>query len=422
MMRYQGSSGIRMKWGTELLKTVEELASALSSGYGRVVVASDFRETSEALLSIMEGRLMAGGVEVFHAGQVPTPTLAYAAANFDAGVMITASHNPPEYNGIKLWNPDGSAFSDRQMSAIGKDMGPHVPEWDRTGNLHRINALKQHMDAIIEKAERLEGLKAVVDCSNGASSVITPMILTELGARISTINCHPDGTFPGHPSEPSEENLELLRRMVVKENADIGIAHDGDSDRFVAISPSGKYLNGDHIMAVFIREFGYKRAVAPVNSSMLLDRYAEIARCRVGDANVSQRIKETGYPFGGEQSGTQIFSDWRLTPDAVYSAVRFSGIALHRDLDDIVSSFPRYFTLRKSIIYDDRADMERRIERFVGEYDADRTDGWRVDTGDSWFLIRFSGTEPKVRINVESEDEKRADALMKEIMKGLVMK
>ncbi len=422
MMKYQGSSGIRMKWGAELLKTVEELAAALSSRYARIVVASDFRESSNSLLSLTEGRLMAGGVEVFHAGRVPTPTLAYAARDFDAGLMITASHNPPEYNGIKLWNTDGSAFSDQQMNALEKTTEFPVSEWDRTGNLHEVDALKQHMEAIIEKSNGLDGLKAVVDCSNGASSVITPQILAELGAGVSTVNCHPDGTFPGHPSEPTEENLELLKRMVVKEKADIGIAHDGDSDRFIAVSPSGKYLNGDYIMAVFIREFGYKQAVAPANSSMLLDRYADIERCRVGDANVSQRIKETGYPFGGEQSGTQIFADWRLTPDAIYSAVKFSEIALHNDLDDILSSFPRYFTLRKSIVYGDRANMERRIERFVREYDADRTDGWRVDTGDSWFLIRFSGTEPKVRINVESEDEKKADILMERIMKGLVMK
>ncbi len=416
-MKYSGSSGIRMEWGSELLKTGRELGFALSGKYEKIVIGSDFRETSDALVNEIAGALLSGGSGVYYAGKLPTPSLAYAARDFDAGLMVTASHNPPEYNGIKLWNRDGSAFSESQMEDI--DISGSVSGWYSTGKMHSLDAINLHKEAVIKSAGRLDGLKVVMDCSNGASFVISPYILRELGAEIVTLNCHPDGSFPAHPSEPSEENLEFLRKMVIKTGADMGIAHDGDADRFVAISQSGRYLNGDMIMAVFIKEFGYGKVVAPVNSSMLLDEFAEVERSKVGDANVSRKIKEMGYEFGGEQSGTQIFADWRLTPDAIYSAVKFSEIALNKNLDDIIDSFPVYATLRKSVFYENRKKMEDSIERFLKECDVLRIDGWRVTTDDLWFLIRFSGTEPKLRITVEAKDERKAEEMMSRILKGI---
>ncbi len=415
-MKYTGSSGIRMKWSEELIDVAKMLGTSLGSTYDRVIIASDFRETSDALKSTMIGTLLSAGSEVYDAGKMPTPTLAYGAKDFDMGIMITASHNPPEYNGIKLWNPDGSAFTEKQMNEISKNKG--VEEWNSVGKLHGADALRRHMDAIIESSEGFKGLKVVVDCSNGASSVISPYVLRKLGAEVLTINCHPDGSFPGHPSEPSEENLELLKRMAVKRNA-IGIAHDGDADRFIAVSPSGRYLDGDKIMAIFIKEMGFRKVVVPVNSSMLIDRFAKVIRCPVGDANVSWKIKEAGYEFGGEQSGTQIFADWRYTPDAIYSAVKFAEIAYRTDIDDILNGFPEYVTLRKSIYYTDRAKMEEKIERFMEGKNPDRTDGWRVDMKDVWFLIRFSGTEPKVRITVEAEEREEAERMMNEIIEAI---
>lgn len=416
-MKYSGSSGIRMEWGTELINTGKEIALALSKKYKKIVIGSDFRESSDALTHEIAGALLSSGSDVYYAGKLPTPSLAYAAKDYDGGIMITASHNPPEYNGIKLWNPDGSAFSENQMEEL--DSTGKISEWHSTGKFSHVDAVNPHRDAIIERTGRLNGLKIVMDCSNGASAVISPYVLRELGAEITTLNCHPDGLFPGHPSEPSEKNLRFLSKMVVKVGADIGIAHDGDADRFIAVSSSGRYLNGDMIMAVFIKEIGYRRVVAPVNSSMILDEFAEVERCRVGDANVSQRIKELGYEFGGEQSGTQIFADWRLTPDAIYAAAKFSEIAVKRDVDEIIDSFPEYTTLRENLYYTDRKSMEKRIEEFVKDYDAIRTDGWRINLDELWFLIRFSGTEPKVRITVEALDEKEAEKWMKRILENI---
>ena len=418
-MKYSGSSGIREKWGFDLVGTARDVAISMAAKYGKIALASDFRETSDSLRSLMAGYLAAGGAEVYDAGKVPTPTLAYFSKDMDAGVMITASHNPAEYNGIKLWNSDGSAFSESQMDAL---KGGRVASWNAAGKLHSVDAVSMHFDAIVKKSKSLEGLKIVIDCSNGAGSVISPQILSWLGASVISVNCHPDGGFPGHPSEPSEKNLELLKNMVIKEKANLGIAHDGDADRFIAVSPSGRYLNGDEILAVFIKHYGFKNIVAPVNSSMLLDRYADVKRCRVGDANVSQELKETGYDFGGEQSGTQIFPGWRYTPDAIYSAVMFAGIAAEENIDEIISGFPKFHTIRKAIQYENREIMERKVENMMKSYDVETMDGWRVNLGDSWFLIRFSGTEPKLRVSVESEDAGKAEEIMGMILKELEVK
>ncbi len=415
-MRFSGSSGIRMKWGTELLALAHDLGLSIGNEFERVIIASDFRETSDSLLSTMAGAIMAGGAHVYYGGKVPTPTLAYAAKNYDVGVMITASHNPPDYNGIKLWNPDGSAFSDEQMRSLERK--GMVKNWDTVGKWEERNALQEHYDALLREFGQLD-LKVIVDCSNGAGSVLTPFILRELGAEVTTINCHPSGKFPGHPSEPSPENLEILKRMVREKRADLGIAHDGDADRFIAITPSGNYLGGDYILAIFTKVLGFKRIVAPVDSSMLLENFAEVVRCRVGDANVSLKMKEENVEFGGENSGTQIFASWRYTPDAIYAALKFAEIAMREDLDAMVQEFPKYYTLRRSIGYENRERMKRKIEEFVKEYQVERVDGYRVALDNGWFLIRFSGTEPKVRITVEARDKRRAEKIIEEILKAM---
>ncbi len=404
-----------MKWSVDLLNFAHHLGLSLGNKYSSIVIASDFRETSDSLLSVMAGAIMAGGADVYYGGKVPTPVLAFGARNHDAGVMITASHNPPEYNGIKLWNSDGSAFTDEQMNEI---IGEEVEEWYETGKWREENIIEDYRQAILKEFSFLN-LKTVVDCSNGAGSVLTPFLLRELGADVVTLNCHPSGEFPGHPSEPSEENLEYLKRMVVRCKADLGIAHDGDADRFIAVTPTGRYLSGDYILALFSKVLGYRKIVAPVDSSMLLENFAEVLRCKVGDANVSHMMKSRGVEFGGENSGTQIFAKWRYTPDAIYAALKFSEITMREDIDALVETFPRYNIIRKSIYYENREDMEKKIEEFVKDYDVERIDGYRVSLGDGWFLIRFSGTEPKIRITVEFEDEKKAKKVIEDIVKAL---
>lgn len=404
-----------MPWSRELLDFAKEFGERIGSTYGSVVLGRDFRTTGDPLEKVMSSTITASGADVYLVGQVPTPTLAYATKDFEAGVMITASHNPPEYNGIKLWNPDGSAFSEEQFKALNS---PKIAPWSEVGKVKEINALQLHREALLKEFSSL-GIMVVIDCANGATSVLTPFVFRDLGVRVITLNCHTSGSFPGHPSEPSEENLEDLKRMVVSTGADLGIAHDGDGDRFIAVISSGRYLNGDLILATFLNVLGFRRVVAPVDSSMLLENFAEVIRVKVGDANVSHEMKVRGVEFGGENSGTQIFAKWRYTPDAIYAALKFAEIAQRVDVDELVSSFPEYHTVRKSLHYEDRGEMERKIERIVADYYVELVDGYRVTLDDAWFLIRFSGTEPKVRVTVEAEREDRAKEIAERIFKVL---
>ena len=415
-MKFSGSSGLRMPWGSELITLAKNMGVAIGHQFEDIVIASDFRETSDSLLSILAGAIMAGGANVYYGGKVPTPTLAFATKNHGAGVMITASHNPPEYNGIKLWNPDGSAFSEEQMNSL--ERSGEIRAWNEVGKLEIENTLSLHTEALLNEFTSID-LNIIVDCSNGAGSVLTPYILRELGSRVTTINCHPSGRFPGHPSEPSEDNLKMLKRAVVKKGADLGIAHDGDADRFVAITSSGKYLNGDYILAIFAKVLGFKKIVAPVNSSMLLEDFAKVIRCKVGDANVSSMMKKRGIEFGGENSGTQIFGRWRYTPDAIYAALKFAELATREDIDEMIKSFPRYHTFRGNLRYAHKEEIRRKIEKFLQGYEVERIDGYRVQLDNGWFLVRFSGTEPILRITVEFENEDRGKIWFEKIIKAL---
>ncbi len=410
-MKFSGSSGIRMKWGEELVDLARDMARGIASRYDDVVIAGDFRRTSEAIMHIMIGELLASGASVSHGGHAPTPSLAYATRNHDVGIMITASHNPPEYNGIKLWNPDGSAFSDEQISEMSR---VDVANWNEVSNLSEENIVEGHLQAVLERVGETN-VKIVLDCANGAGSVITPFLLKSMGAEVITLNCQPSGNFPGHPSEPTEKNLTMLKKMVVREKADIGMAHDGDADRLIAISPDGHYLNGDIILALFAKFHGFRRIVAPVDSSMLLEKFAEVTRCRVGDANVSQVMRERGIEFGGEQSGTQIFADWRYTPDAIYSAAQLAEISSRMSITDFLNELPEYYTFRRSIYYENREEMEQKIEKLTEDYECSTIDGYRCLADGGWFLIRFSGTEPKVRVTVEAAENKKAKEIMERI-------
>ncbi len=412
-MKFAGSSGVRMRWGQELLDIAEELAVKIAGNYRDVVIAGDFRTTTEPLIHLITGTLLAHGVDVTYGGHAATPTLAYAARKHQLGIMITASHNPPEYNGIKLWNPDGSAFDFAELVEE-----PEVAEWNRTGTIREEHLVDEHMRGILRKVDETP-LRVVLDCGNGAGATITPYLLRKMGAQISTLNCNPSGHFPGRPSEPSEKNLSALKKAVLRTGAELGIAHDGDADRLVAIAPDGRYINGDIILAIFTHFFGFRRIVAPVDSSMLLENFAEVIRCRVGDANVSQKMKELGVKFGGEQSGTQIFGDWRYTPDAIYAAARLTELVSRENVWDFVDSLPEYHTLRGSVYYESREDMERRIEKIKEGYACDSIDGFRCRAEGGWFLIRFSGTEPKVRITAEFESEAEAEKMLNYIMNEL---
>ncbi len=417
-----GSSGIR---GLANVDITPELAlrvgQVVGELYNSAVVGRDPRTTGPMLAAALAAGALAAGGDVIDAGLVSTPTLARGAADYGCGVVITASHNPAPYNGIKLWNPDGMAFDEAQQEEIESalDAGRfRSSAWNEVGRLSaREDLVAQHMDTILDEVGRVK-LRVAVDCACGATSTITPFLLRQMGCDVVAINAQPDGHFPGRDPEPTEENLALLKSTVRQVNADLGIAHDGDGDRMVAVDRDGTFLGGDTLLALFAKREVKHALVVPVDASMVVEDLlpgATVYRTRVGDVYVAGELKRRGADFGGEPSGTWIFPKATLCPDGVYAAARLVAMAAEGSLSSEVRAIPRYPTIRGAFAYEAprRAGIEARMDEILRGLggDVSTVDGWRIAWEDGWALVRFSGTEPKIRVLAESRDEARAKAI-----------
>jgi phosphoglucosamine mutase len=417
-----GSSGIRGQVGSEItIDLVSRIGAAVGSEYGSIIIGNDTRTTTDLMREALISGATSMGADVSLTGMVSTPTLARASKDFECGLMITASHNPPEYNGVKMWNPDGSAFDSEQMRSVearieaGMD---HFVSWDRVGTCYNhVGAVNDHIKSIMESIGQVD-LRIVLDCGCGATCNISPILLRKLGCQVVTLNCQPDGYFPGRPPEPNEEHLTDLLNMVKAKGADLGIAHDGDGDRMVAVDEKGRFVDGDRLLALFASRFKGGIAV-PINASMILDEIVgnDVVRTRVGDVFVSQALKREGLDFGGEPSGTYIFSDQTYCPDGVYAAALLASMVEERPLSEMVDDLPSYPVSRRSFEFqrDARDKVADRLSSEMEAVECDRLltmDGFRADFGEGWFLIRLSGTEPKIRITTEARDDEVLDRLM----------
>ncbi|HEY5606044.1 MAG TPA: phosphoglucosamine mutase [Thermoplasmata archaeon] len=422
-----GSSGIR---GLANVEVTPELAlcvgKALGELYGITVVGRDPRTSGPMLSAALIAGVLSAGAGVVDAGLVSTPTLARGASDYKCGAMVTASHNPAPYNGIKLWNPDGMAFDEKQQEEIEAAIDSRsfrVATWDEVGGLSRRDDLvERHIDAILRDIGSAKA-RVVVDCGCGATSTITPYLLREMGCEVVAINAHADGHFPGRDPEPTEENLALLKSTVRSVQADLGIAHDGDGDRMVAVAGDGTFVGGDTLLAIFARREVRRGLVVPVDASMVVEDLlpeAKVWRTRVGDVYVASELKRRGADFGGEPSGTWIFPKATFCPDGVYAAARLVSIVADRPLASLAQEVPRYPMIRGAVAYDasKRASIERTLDRALRGLGAEVTtpDGWRLQFEDGWALVRFSGTEPKIRVLAESREEPRAKEIYSTVL------
>lgn len=418
-----GSSGVR---GVVNQEMTPELAAAIGmavgSGNRRVVIGMDSRTSGPMLEAAVMSGIMSTGCDAILAGLVTTPTLAEAAREMDCGVMVTASHNPPQYGGIKLWNPDGMGFDVAQSDSIEKMVESKkfkLASWDKVGRKRLLSdAVERHAERILTSA-RESRLKVVVDCANGPAYNITPIVLQHMGCQVVTMNSNPDGRFPGRPPEPSDENLADLKNAVVSMKADLGIAHDGDADRMVAVDDKGVFFGGDQLLALFAKNYAKKRIVVTVDTSMAIDDYvdARVTRTRVGDVFVSEAVKKSKAEFGGEPSGTWIFPDQTYCPDGVLAASRLVGLVGKKKLSEIRKDIPRYPILRDSVSFDpkDMTKVLKNLEKQMVKLKCEELvtlDGFRPLFKDGWALVRPSGTEPKIRYLAEARTQKRAKELM----------
>jgi len=413
-MRLFGTSGIRGIFDGNLIQLAMKVGVSVGNTYGSVVVGSDTRTSGDAMKYALISGLLAAGAECRDAGVVPTPTLALVAREFAAGVVITASHNPPQYNGIKLVNPDGSAFNadqQQQVEASVSGDSSTIVGWDevKSSSIHN-SAVEQHIERILPDFPGGLGLKVVVDCGCGAASLVTPQLLEKLGCEVVALNCSPGGFFP-RDVEPTEANLGDLMKTVKEAGADLGIAHDGDADRMMAVDDKGRFISGDKLLAIFARDLEAKEIITTIDASMAIDEMGfKVGRTRVGDTYVSEELKKGG-DFGGEPSGSWVFPSISLCPDGIYAAARVAAIAGRQKLSKLADNIPGYPVRRGSI--KGRvvmSELELRLKAMKPS-SVSNVDGIKINFTDGWLLIRQSGTEPKVRITAEAKNEARMNEI-----------
>ncbi len=261
-----------------------------------------------------------------------------------------------------------------------------------------------HREAILDRVDFSREIKAVLDCGNGAGSVISPDLLAAAGAAVVGLNCNVSGKF-ARPSEPLEVNLPYVGEMVRKTGADCAVVHDGDADRMMAFDGRGRYIDGDHLLMLFASYLGSERVVTTVDASMAIEEVAEVHRTPVGDSFVSEELLAWG-DFGGEPSGSWIFPEYSYCPDGIHAGALFCEIASEWNIAEELDRMPRYTILRESF----HVDAPRDILTALGADEP--THGIRVADEEGWCLIRASGTEPKVRITAEGKTSEKAKEMI----------
>jgi phosphoglucosamine mutase len=400
-----GSSGIRRKFDQILVDTALKIGNVLSHGSSDVLVGLDTRTTSPLLASLVVSGILSNGGTAHIAGIAPTPTIAFNTRKVKAGCMITASHNPEEYNGLKLFNPDGSSFTRAQQEKTEDLLNNwHFTDWKHLGKELTTDALTPHKRAILDNVHPSSAVSAIVDCGNGAGCMLTPFLLSDAGVRITCINCNPSGHF-ARPSEPLPEFLGYIGDMVKKTGADCAVVHDGDADRMMAFDNKGRYIDGDHLLMLYAKYTDAKHVVTTSDASMIIDEIAEVHRTPIGDTYVSEELITWG-DFGGEPSGAWIFPQISLCPDGPFAAAIFCEIASEWDIAEEIDAMPRYHILRESF----HTSSAREILSVLGA--SSPTDGIRISEDDGWCLVRASGTEPKIRITAEGKSPEKAKAML----------
>jgi len=431
-----GTSGIRGPVGDSITADLAlNVGRAVATdGAETIVIGRDARDSGRFLADAAAAGCCECGADVIDLGMAATPTVARSITRLDAdaGIVVTASHNPPEDNGLKLWTPSGQAFDTDRRDRITEIIDGEAYEfasWDGSGERTTERAANAaHTAAIVDTidnatAEMMRNLDVVVDVGNGAGSV-TADALNELGVDVTTLNAQPDGSFPSRPSEPTAETLTALCTQVSNTDADIGIAHDGDADRMVAVDETGTFVPKDVLLALFARQAvdraGGGVVAAPVDTSLCVDDVIDplggsVNRTKVGDVFVAEATTSDGTIFGGEPSGAWIWPEETLCPDGSLAAAKLTAIvATDGPLSEQVASVETYPIRRRSIETDDKAGvMERVSDEMLAEYeDVTTLDGIRAETDTGWVLVRPSGTQPLIRITAEARSDKAADELL----------
>lgn len=401
-------------------------------GDKRVLVGRDGRTSSEVLEDAFLSGLASTGCDCVSIGLVPIPVANYHiwSGDYDAGAYITASHNPPEYGGIRFRHGDGTGYTRENMDI--RDMylrgGYSLSRWDSIGGIERRSseeAVDEYMNFILRRFSVQEGLRAVLDLGNGVAATVAPGALRRAGIDVVTINETIDGRFPGRPSEPKEENLGDLMREVVRNRAAFGAGYDGDADRVIFVDDMGRVVQTEKIGVLIAGDILKERPgkiIANVECSMIVEEEisrlgGEVLRVRVGDVFISEAIKEHGALFAMETSAHYFLPEFYPFDDPLLVTLKLGEVLSRGEkLSELVDAIPSY--PKRAINFPCRDEEKFRVvERIVRDwkskgYVLDLTDGAKVVFDDGWALLRPSNTTPLVRASVEGVTEERLQELV----------
>jgi phosphoglucosamine mutase len=404
---YFGTDGVRGVVGEFVTADlVERLgkASALWSRGGRIFVGRDTRASGEELAEAFARGVAAGGGAAVLAGVVPTP--AVALLRLDLGVVISASHNPPEYNGVKFFDREGRKLTDADEEAIEALLdspGPGGGEVDRVGV-----AADSYLEHVLERfGSDLSGLRIAVDCANGAYAGLAPQAFERLGASVEAIGNAPDGMNINVGYGATD--LAALRRLVTSGGFDLGVAFDGDGDRMLAVDGDGEIVDGDQIVAILALDLGVDLVAVTTMTNLGFHRLMEergirVVTTDVGDRYVAEALHREGGVLGGEQSGHVIYLRDHVTGDGLAAGLLLCAAVRGRTLAEAAAVMPRYPQAKQDLLRTGRGPLPRSLLEAVDAVNAELDGSGRV-------LVRPSGTEPVVRILTEAASQDEAEAL-----------
>ncbi len=425
---------IRGVFGEQL---TEEVATALGVAFGEflgknkaVVVGRDVRLSGERLRNALISGLVSR-CDVTDVGVVPTPLLYFATNRLakDAGIMITASHNPPEWNGFKLFKQRGCIYGEEmaQIRKIAERVNLEGFERKAGRIISHEGILQEYEDFVLHKVRVEERLRLVADTANGACGLLVPTLFKRLGCSILTLNEKPDGRFPSHLPEPKEETLGELMKRVVEEEADFGVGYDGDGDRAVFVDDAGRMIPGDVVLLIFAKDALERRSggtvVYELSCSMAVEEFVKALGGvpvveRVGHVFIMDRMIAEGAVLGGETSGHFYFPEVHGMDDAVFASLRMAEILSKtgKRLSEIVDSLPKYPSVHeRNFSCPDRLKfgvVDRLTARFRDAgLDVLDIDGVKVLDEDGWVLLRASNTEPLIRVSAEARSEEKLKEL-----------
>ena len=438
-----GTNGVRGVFSEDFtLEFIHDLVLAISTYFkeGTILVGYDGRDSSSVISKLVCSTLNFAGLDCHLAGLVPTPCLEFATKTlgYNGGIMITASHNPPEYNGIKPVASDGVEISREDENIIEeiffkKNWKQNSSTWGSTKNDDRVvqtylDGIKSQIDVLKIKSKNL---KVVLDLGNGAQSVTAIKLCEQLGCEIVTINQKIDGIFSGRGPEPTPYNLQELSSAVVKNNADLGIAFDGDGDRSIFCDGKGVLLSGDKsallLSNYLLKKNPNSKVVTCVNSGNSIDELvtqtnSTVIRTQVGSIEVSRKMITENALLGFEENGGFMFGKHNHVRDGGMTLALFLELlaSSNKSMSEELATLPPSFTTKDKISCE-KEDVDKIISKLLAEFpNADTTDGIKiVFDKKNWVMVRPSGTEPIIRIYVESDSEKNLEILMKEYIQKI---